>query len=179
MSKVDLLQYSMEQSLKFAKATKLPETYNGERYWLFAIVLVQKVDMSKNYAVAENNGDGSPCVVRDYGHPAQIAKILEIRPFLIAGDEILPDFRSKIHIKNYLHSNNIFDERIERLFDKKHQDGTPKTDEEIKSDNEEIFRIVLRLSIKARIKSYYVNFYYNNAEQYEGEIGGEAEPASE
>lgn len=175
---MDALQYSLEQSLSVAKVTELPSVYDGDKYWIFAIVLLQKVDMSKNYAVAENDGRGNPTIVKDFGHPAKIAKILEIRPFLIAGDEILPDLKNRAHIKNYLRSNGMDDAEVDNLFSKKRPNGEAKSDEEIKDDNEAIYENVLRFAIKSRIHSYYVNYLYN-AEQDEREAEGEVSLAEE
>ena len=163
----NVLQSSLEQCLRFAKVSVLPQEYDGNNYWIFAIVLLQKADMSKNYAIAENDGYGRANVVKDFGHSARIAQVLEIRPFLIAGDEILPDLRSRAHIRNFLRSNNMDDEVAESLFSKKHEDGTPKSEDEIKNDNEKIFGIVLKIAIRSRIHSYYVNYLYNEGDATE------------
>lgn len=112
-----------------------------------AIVKVRKNNMKVNYAIAENDGEDKPIIVKDFGSSAKIVEILEIRPYAHLNDLYIPDLRNKQDITKYLVANRVSEKYISNLLSTKKEDGSEKSEEEKKEDRSLIKKMVVRFAV--------------------------------
>jgi chorismate mutase len=86
---------SLIDAMSWAGVRELPEVYDGENIYIKALALVAKRDGSTSYVAMCKNKSGEDKIVKDFGSSAQIAKILEVRPYLYLDASFVPDFASK------------------------------------------------------------------------------------
>ena len=105
----DTKKESLVEAVRCAKITELPEEFKeskeDKRYWINAIALVGKKDLSHNYVLMERDAKGKPMVVRDFGRPAIITSIDAIYPYMFLDKSLIPKFNTVEDIKQYLISN--------------------------------------------------------------------------
>lgn len=98
---------SLKKCLECTNSFELPKEYDEKdgNYWLKAIVLVRKRNMTENYSIAERDTKGKPKVVRDFGVVSPLASIEKIYPYVILDKSLVPKFNDKEELKNYLVGN--------------------------------------------------------------------------
>ena len=168
-------QISLTDALSEARLPELPKEWeNKSIHWASAIVRVRKNNLRINYALAENDGEDNPLVVKDFGSSAKIVEVLGIYPYNYLNDNYSPDLRNKNDIVSYLSVNGIDKEYVSQLLSTKKQDGSDKTDEEKKSDKAIEKKIVVRIAVKNQLydadmrrkgRSVYNDFYKNSNEK--------------
>lgn len=150
------LEKTLLLALNHSHLSELPDSLKPTtRLWLKAIVLVAKRDGSRNYAIAENNGDDTPNIVKDFGNVSQIAKVEGIYPFLEVENARIPDMRNKSEIVDLLVAYGFNAKEITYKMANKHIDGTMKSADEIARDKYFIKFEVNKITIeqeKARLK---------------------------
>lgn len=98
---------SLKKCLEHANSFELPKEFDKDSgdYWLKAIVLVKKHNMSENYAIAERNSQGKAIVVRDFGAISPLESIEKVYPYVILDKSLIPDFKDENEIKEYIIGN--------------------------------------------------------------------------
>ena len=98
---------SLKKCLEHANSFELPKEFDKDSgdYWLKAIVLVKKHNMSENYAIAERNSQGKAVVVRDFGAISPLESIENVYPYVILDKSLIPDFKDENEIKEYIIGN--------------------------------------------------------------------------
>lgn len=72
---------SLRAALDGALLGALPSPWQGDGFWVRAIVLVRKRNFTESYALAVRAGDGAIRIKRDYGLPSQIFALLGVYPY--------------------------------------------------------------------------------------------------
>ena len=134
---------TLAEAMSYAKVPKLPEEYKatGMKIWVRAIVKVKKYNGRSNYALAVNDGSGSPRVVKDFGEMVGIKTFEAIYPYEYVTDEKMPSLRNKKDIIAFLSVYGYNEDDITALLANADAEGNAKTDEQKTSD-------------KALVKSY-------------------------
>lgn len=89
-----------EQSLSKALSAKglpdLPKQYRDDcgEYWLEAIVLVRKLNMSQSYAVAKRGADGKISYTADFGDISPISGLISIHPYMYLNKSVYMPFEN-------------------------------------------------------------------------------------
>ncbi len=98
---------SLKKCLEYTNSFELPQEYDESsgNYWLKAIVLVKKHNMTENYSIAERNSQGKPIVVRDFGAVSPLSSIEKVYPYVILDKSLVPKFEDIEELKNYLVGN--------------------------------------------------------------------------
>lgn len=147
-------QMSLIEALSEARIPTLPNEWTNKNiHWSRAIVKVRKNNMRTNYAIAENDGEDKPIIVKDFGSSAQIVEILELRPYEYLNDFYVPDLRNKQDITNYLIVNGIDEKYILGLLSTKKNDGSEKSEEEKKADRSLIKKMVVRFAVINQVEN--------------------------
>lgn len=150
-----LNEFTLTDALMEARIAELPEEFvpgedNGKT-WVKAIVLVTKNNCSQNYAVAVNDGEGNPYVVKDFGSVASIVRVDKIYPFVYLAPHDIPDLRNKREIVAFLSQIGHPESETMQMLSRTHEDGTDKTKEEIDNDRAEVKRRIMRYSIVMKV----------------------------
>lgn len=147
-------QISLTEALSEARIPTLPDEWSNKNiHWAMAIVKVRKNNMRVNYAIAENDGEDKPIIIKDFGSSAKIVEILEIRPYAHLNDAYIPDLRNKQDIKHYLIVNGVDEQRILSLLSTKNDDGSEKSEEEKKADRSLIKKMVVRFAVINQVEN--------------------------
>lgn len=168
-------QISMTDALAYAHLKELPEKWEDKtKIWIMAIIKVTKVNARSNYAVAINEGDGRPTIIKDFGTSAMVARIDGIYPYKYLNTVSMPDLRSKQDIINYLGSFNYDVENVKYLLSTKNNGNEDKTEEQRKADRETVKMWVIRTAIRNEIggynaKSFARRVYNENKQREEAE----------
>lgn len=142
------LEQTLSDALTYARVPELPEKLSEKHEtWTKAIVLVKKVNNRTNYALAHNNGSGTPIVVKDFGASCAIREILEVYPYSFTTRQYQPDLRSKDDILLYLVNHGEKKEDIEALLSKKTRNNRAKSEAKIAEDNKTIKALVTQYTI--------------------------------
>lgn len=98
---------SLKKCLEHANSFELPKEFDNDSgdYWLKAIVLVKKHNMSENYAIAERNSQGKAIVVRDFGAISPLESIEKVYPYVILDKSLIPEFKDIDELKEYIVGN--------------------------------------------------------------------------
>ena len=98
---------SLKKCLEHANSFELPKEFDKDSgdYWLKAIVLVKKHNMSENYAIAERNSQGKAIVVRDFGAISPLESIEKVYPYVILDKSLIPEFKDIDELKEYIVGN--------------------------------------------------------------------------
>lgn len=143
---------SLTEALSYAKLNCLPNEWEERGgVWTKAVVHVLKVNTTKNYAIAVNDGTGNPSIVKDFGSTSRIVLVDKIYPFYYLDSSYQPDLRNKADIINYLSNNGFQESDIKQLLSNKRKDGQEKTDDEKKSDREIVKKYVIKISVKNQL----------------------------
>lgn len=143
----NILKESMVDAMSFARVSDLNE-WDGKKVWIQAVVKVTKCDGSSNYAVANNNGNGKPSIIKDFGNMAAIVRIENIYPSVYLNNGDIPNFRMKKDVASYLVYNGFNEEEVNQLMS-----SEGKSAEEIKADNENLKSMVYQTEIKKQVKN--------------------------
>lgn len=121
----NIKEESLSKALSAKRIPDLPKQYREDsgEYWLEAIVLVRKLNMSQSYAVAKRDADGKISYTADFGDISPISGLISIHPYMYLNKERYMPFETmeqKRHaLKEYLGSD---DEVIEAVNDMADED---------------------------------------------------------
>lgn len=125
----------------------LPKAIDADykKTWIQAIVKVRKYNGMESYALAVNDGDGKPRIIRDFGPAAIIAEVLSIHPYKEVESKavVVPRFVNDAQRIKYLHKFGHKDDDIAALLSKE-----GKTPEQIKADRETVDGYLEQAAIK-------------------------------
>ena len=114
---------SLSKALSAKRIPDLPKQYreaSGE-YWLEAIVLVRKLNMSQSYAVAKRDADGKISYTADFGDISPISGLISIHPYMYLNKERYMPFETmeqKRHaLKEYLGGDDEVIEAVDDMAD--------------------------------------------------------------
>lgn len=121
----NIKETSLDKALKYAKLSELPkmhkDTDTQNSFWIKAIVLVRKYDMSQSYAIAIRSGTGKMRYIADFGTASPISGLIAVFPFLCLDiDKYLPyptEERRKQALADFVGNTDEMAERISRLSD--------------------------------------------------------------
>lgn len=74
---------------------KLPPIWDGENYYLHAVVKVRKCDNSEAYCLMSKDVDGNDNIVRTFGSVCAIKNIEEVYPYSFLQAKYIPEAKSK------------------------------------------------------------------------------------
>lgn len=86
---------SLIDALAWAGVRELPEIHDGENIYIKALALVAKRDGTTSYVATCKDILGVDKIVKDFGTTSQIAKILEVRPYMYLDASFVPEFSTK------------------------------------------------------------------------------------
>ena len=121
----NIKEESLSKALSAKRIPDLPKQYREDsgEYWLEAIVLVRKLNMSQSYAVAKRDADGKISFTADFGDISPISGLISIHPYMYLNKERYMPFETmeqKRHaLKEYLGGD---DEVIEAVNDMTDED---------------------------------------------------------
>ena len=121
----NIKEESLSKALSAKRIPDLPKQYREDsgEYWLEAIVLVRKLNMSQSYAVAKRDADGKISYTADFGDISPISGLISIHPYMYLNKERYMPFETmeqKRHaLKEYLGGD---DEVIEAVNDMTDED---------------------------------------------------------
>ena len=121
----NIKEESLSRALSAKRIPDLPKQYREDsgEYWLEAIVLVRKLNMSQSYAVAKRDADGKISYTADFGDISPISGLVSIHPYMYLNKERYMPFETmeqKRHaLKEYLGGD---DEVIEAVNDMADED---------------------------------------------------------
>ena len=121
----NIKEESLSRALSAKRIPDLPKQYREDsgEYWLEAIVLVRKLNMSQSYAVAKRDADGKISYTADFGDISPISGLISIHPYMYLNKERYMPFETmeqKRHaLKEYLGGD---DEVIEAVNDMTDED---------------------------------------------------------
>ena len=121
----NIKEESLSKALSAKRIPDLPKQYREDsgEYWLEAIVLVRKLNMSQSYAVAKRDADGKISYTADFGDISPISGLISIHPYMYLNKERYMPFETmeqKRHALNeYLGGD---DEVIEAVNDMTDED---------------------------------------------------------
>ena len=80
----NIKEESLSKALSAKRIPDLPKQYREDsgEYWLEAIVLVRKLNMSQSYAVAKRDADGKISYTADFGDISPISGLISIHPYM-------------------------------------------------------------------------------------------------
>lgn len=115
-----LKEQSLREALDNSSCTSLPKQLepSSNAFWISAIILVKKKNLTESYALAKHRGDGSINITHDFGAMSPIAGITSIHPYLFLEESFLPK-GSKKHVRDtlYAYFANINKEKAELIAD--------------------------------------------------------------
>lgn len=145
---------TLAEAMSYAKVPKLPEEYKatGMKIWARAIVKVKKYNGRSNYALAVNDGSGSPRVVKDFGEMVGIKTFEAIYPYEYVTDEKMPSLRNKKDIIAFLGVYGYNEGDITTLLSNTDAEGNAKTDEQKASDKALVKSYIEKIALKEILK---------------------------
>lgn len=92
MNTQKIKEKSLSEALSATACSELPKRLksNDTRFWIEAIILVKKANMTMSYTTAKRRGDGSIVYTGDYGTMSPIMGIVSIHPYLFLSKAFLP-----------------------------------------------------------------------------------------
>ena len=121
----NIKEESLSKALSAKRIPDLPKQYREDsgEYWLEAIVLVRKLNMSQSYAVAKRDADGKISYTADFGDISPISGLISIHPYMYLNKERYMPFETMVQkrhaLKEYLGGD---DEVIEAVNDMADED---------------------------------------------------------
>ena len=93
---MDIKEQSLKLALEATACRELPKVYkDGSGFWIKAIVLVRKRNMTQSYALAERRADGVIRYVKDFGLMSQIEGLVSVHPYVYFDEErFMPPYKS-------------------------------------------------------------------------------------
>ena len=82
-------EISLSKALTAKSLPDLPKQYRDDcgEYWLEAVVLVRKQNLSQSYAVAKRGADGKITYIQDFGEMSPISGLISIHPYMYLDKE--------------------------------------------------------------------------------------------
>ena len=119
----NIKEESLSKALSAKRIPDLPKQYREDsgEYWLEAIVLVRKLNMSQSYAVAKRDADGKISYTADFGDISPISGLISIHPYMYLNKERYMPFETmeqKRHaLKEYLGGDEEVIEAVDDMAD--------------------------------------------------------------
>lgn len=119
----NIKEESLSKALSAKRIPDLPKQYREDsgEYWLEAIVLVRKLNMSQSYAVAKRDADGKISYTADFGDISPISGLISIHPYMYLNKERYMPFETmeqKRHaLKEYLGGDDEVVEAVNEMTD--------------------------------------------------------------
>ena len=119
----NIKEESLSKALSAKRIPDLPKQYREDsgEYWLEAIVLVRKLNMSQSYAVAKRDADGKISFTADFGDLSPISGLISIHPYMYLNKERYMPFETmeqKRHaLKEYLGGDDEVIEAVNDMVD--------------------------------------------------------------
>ena len=119
----NIKEESLSKALSAKRIPDLPKQYREDsgEYWLEAIVLVRKLNMSQSYAVAKRDADGKISYSADFGDISPISGLISIHPYMYLNKERYMPFETmeqKRHaLKEYLGGDDEVIEAVNDMVD--------------------------------------------------------------
>ena len=119
----NIKEESLSKALSAKRIPDLPKQYREDsgEYWLEAIVLVRKLNMSQSYAVAKRDADGKISFTADFGDISPISGLISIHPYMYLNKERYMPFETmeqKRHaLKEYLGGDEEVIEAVDDMAD--------------------------------------------------------------
>lgn len=84
-----LKEQSLSKALSSKGLAELPKQYRdgSDEYWLEAIVLVRKQNLTQSYCLAKRDADGKISYIDDFGMMSPISGLISIHPYLYLDKE--------------------------------------------------------------------------------------------
>ena len=119
----NIKEESLSKALSAKRIPDLPKQYREDsgEYWLEAIVLVRKLNMSQSYAVAKRDADGKISYTADFGDISPISGLISIHPYMYLNKERYMPFETmeqKRHaLKEYLGGDDEVVDAVNEMTD--------------------------------------------------------------
>ena len=114
---------SLSKALSTLSLPELPKQYRDDcgEYWLEAIVLVRKQNLSNSYAVAKRGADGKIVYKADFGDVSPISGLISIHPYMYLNKERYMPFETMVQkrhaLKEYLGGDEEVIEAVDDMAD--------------------------------------------------------------
>ena len=95
---------SLSRALSTLSLPELPKQYRDDcgEYWLEAIVLVRKQNLSNSYAVAKRGADGKIVYKADFGDVSPISGLISIHPYMYLNKSVYMPFENMAQMRQAL-----------------------------------------------------------------------------
>lgn len=94
--RLDSYNASLIDALGYAAVRELPEEWNGEEIWLFAIGLTSRMNGKNAFVALERTNDGGIRIVKDFSPElSSIYKIEKIYPYMYLDSGQIPVFKDE------------------------------------------------------------------------------------
>ena len=119
----NIKEESLSKALSAKRIPDLPKQYREDsgEYWLEAIVLVRKLNMSQSYAVAKRDADGKISYTADFGDISPISGLISIHPYMYLNKERYMPFETMVQkrhaLKEYLGGDEEVIEAVNDMTD--------------------------------------------------------------
>ena len=119
----NIKEESLSKALSAKRIPDLPKQYREDsgEYWLEAIVLVRKLNMSQSYAVAKRDADGKISYAADFGDISPISGLISIHPYMYLNKERYMPFETMVQkrhaLKEYLGGDEEVIEAVDDMTD--------------------------------------------------------------
>lgn len=119
----NIKEESLSRALSAKRIPDLPKQYREDsgEYWLEAIVLVRKLNMSQSYAVAKRDADGKISYTADFGDISPISGLISIHPYMYLNKERYMPFETMVQkrhaLKEYLGGDDEVIEAVNEMAD--------------------------------------------------------------
>lgn len=119
----NIKEESLSKALSAKRIPDLPKQYREDsgEYWLEAIVLVRKLNMSQSYAVAKRDADGKISYTADFGDISPISGLISIHPYMYLNKERYMPFETMVQkrhaLKEYLGGDEEVIEAVDDMTD--------------------------------------------------------------
>lgn len=92
----NIKEISLSRALSDKRLPDLPKQYRDDcgEYWLEAIVLVRKLNMSQSYAVAKRDASGKITYTADFGDISPISGLISIHPYMYLNKSVYMPFEN-------------------------------------------------------------------------------------
>ena len=119
----NIKEESLSKALSAKRIPDLPKQYREDsgEYWLEAIVLVRKLNMSQSYAVAKRDADGKISYTADFGDISPISGLISIHPYMYLNKERYMPFETMVQkrhaLKEYLGGDDEVVDAVNEMTD--------------------------------------------------------------
>lgn len=120
---------SLDEVLSYTKCTELPKPLKKNDVFVRAIALVRKLNNHESYCIVDNDGTGKPVVKKTFGSISVIKEVKEIYPLSLLEASVVPDFRKKQDVIDFLVCCGENRDTVERMFECADADAKAKIKE--------------------------------------------------